>query len=51
MSSLPPGATVPRQDNDEENKKAQEDQMRRDMMATVLDTAARERCATFHPSP
>ena len=25
-------------------KRAQEEQMRRDLMATVLDTAARERC-------
>jgi len=25
-------------------KQAQEEQMRRDLMATVLDTAARERC-------
>lgn len=44
MDSLPPGAQVPRQNADDENKQAQEEQMRRDVMATVLDTAARERC-------
>ena len=32
---------------DESKRKAAEDDMRRDMMATVLDTGARERC----PSP
>ena len=32
--------------NDKEGdaKRAQEEQMRRDLLATVLDTAARERC-------
>ena len=35
--------------NDKEGdaKRAQEEQMRRDLLATVLDTAARERCICF----
>lgn len=44
MESLPAGTHVP-QNNEEEAKRAQEEQMRRDAMATVLDTVARERCA------
>lgn len=47
MDSLPPGTAAPRQNNDDENKQAQEEQMRRDMMATVLDTPARERCVAL----
>ncbi|KAF9453245.1 hypothetical protein P691DRAFT_658880 [Macrolepiota fuliginosa MF-IS2] len=43
MDSVPADTQLPRQNNDEENKRAQEEQMRRDVMATVLDTAARER--------
>ena len=35
------------QSNEEEAaKQAQEEQMRRDLLATVLDTAARERCTS-----
>lgn len=45
MDTLPAGAQLPR-DKDEDNKHAQEEQMRRDVMATVLDTAARERCVS-----
>jgi len=30
---------------EESKRKAAEDEMRRDMMATILDSAARERCA------
>lgn len=39
---------------DEEAKRAQEEQMRRDMIATVLDSAARERRASVRilfPAP
>jgi programmed cell death protein 5 len=43
METLPTGTQLP-QNNEEETKRAQEEQMRRDVMATVLDTAARERC-------
>jgi len=32
------------QNNEEDKKRVQEEQMRRDAMATVLETAARERC-------
>ncbi|KAF8654244.1 hypothetical protein AX16_003765 [Volvariella volvacea WC 439] len=35
--------TAPRKNEQDEAAKAQEEQMRRDMMATVLDSAARER--------
>ncbi|XP_006458222.1 hypothetical protein AGABI2DRAFT_115232 [Agaricus bisporus var. bisporus H97] len=42
MDQLPAGSQLP-QDKDEDNKRAQEEQMRRDLLATVLDTAARER--------
>ncbi|KAJ3567395.1 hypothetical protein NP233_g6396 [Leucocoprinus birnbaumii] len=42
MESLQGGTQAP-QSNEEENKRAQEEQMRRDVMATVLDPAARER--------
>lgn len=35
------------QGGEDEAKKAQEEQMRRDMMSTVLDTAARERCTSY----
>lgn len=45
MDQLPAGTQLP-QDKDEDNKRAQEEQMRRDLLATVLDTAARERCAS-----
>jgi programmed cell death protein 5 len=31
-------------DKEADAKRAQEEQMRRDLLATVLDTAARERC-------
>jgi programmed cell death protein 5 len=38
--------------NDKEGdaKRAQEEQMRRDLLATVLDTAARERCTSYAPA-
>lgn len=42
MESLQEGSQTPR-NNEEENKRVQEEQMRRDVMATVLETAARER--------
>jgi programmed cell death protein 5 len=45
MDKLPAGTQLP-QDKDDDNKRAQEEQMRRDLLATVLDTAARERCAS-----
>lgn len=45
MDKLPAGAQL-QQDKDDDNKRAQEEQMRRDLLATVLDTAARERCAS-----
>lgn len=34
---------------EDEAKRAQEEQMRRDVMVTVLDTAARERCTFLYP--
>ncbi|KAE9395853.1 hypothetical protein BT96DRAFT_825681 [Gymnopus androsaceus JB14] len=45
LSQIPDGAQGQSGQNpqDEAAKKAQEEQMRRDMMATVLDTGARER--------
>lgn len=52
LKELPQGTPVaggPTQGEDGA-KKAQEEQMRRDMMATVLDTGARERCTSKHPS-
>jgi hypothetical protein len=52
LNELPQGTPVtggPTQGEDEA-KKAQEEQMRRDMMATVLDTGARERCTSKHAS-
>ena len=36
-------------DNEGDAKRAQEEQMRRDLLATVLDTAARERCRYAPP--
>jgi len=47
LKELPQGTPVPDvgvQGGEDEAKKAQEEQMRRDVMATVLDTGARERC-------
>jgi programmed cell death protein 5 len=46
MEGLPQGTPLPGggpQGGEDEAKKAQEEQMRRDVMATVLDTGARER--------
>ncbi|KAH7927076.1 hypothetical protein BV22DRAFT_306117 [Leucogyrophana mollusca] len=45
LSQLPPGMTPQNgaQGGEEEAKRKAEEEMRRDMMATVLDTAARER--------
>jgi len=46
LKELPSGTPVPggpTQSGEDEAKKAQEEQMRRDIMATVLDTGARER--------
>lgn len=44
LKELPKGSPVPGgQGGDDGAKKAQEEQMRRDLMATVLDTGARER--------
>lgn len=52
MESIPVGAGPGGQSNEEAAaKKEQEEQMRRDMMSTVLDTAARERCMCLFPSP
>lgn len=42
--SIPNGT----QGGEDETKKSQEEQMRRDVMSTVLDTAARERCTSKH---
>jgi len=42
LQSLQRGSQT--QNNEEDNKRVQEEQMRRDAMATVLETAARERC-------
>lgn len=40
-----PSGNAPTQGGaEEEAKRAQEEEMRRDLMATVLDLAARERC-------
>ena len=56
LNNLPQGMPVPgagAQGEEDETKKVQEEQMRRDVMATVLDTGARERCKskrTFHQS-
>ncbi|KIM87509.1 hypothetical protein PILCRDRAFT_815033 [Piloderma croceum F 1598] len=46
LKELPQGIPVPgagSQGGEDEAKKVQEEQMRRDVMATVLDSAARER--------
>ncbi|CAA7271809.1 unnamed protein product [Cyclocybe aegerita] len=44
MESIsPPNAQPGVQPNDEDAKRAQEEQMKRDLLATVLDTGARER--------
>jgi hypothetical protein len=46
LKELPQGMPAPgasAQGGEDETKKAQEEQMRRDVMATVLDSAARER--------
>jgi len=46
LRELPQGTPVPggaAQNGEDEAKKAQEEQMRRDIMTTVLDTGARER--------
>jgi hypothetical protein len=53
LKELPQGMPVPGaapQGGEDEAKKAQEEQMRRDVMATVLDTGARERCTSKHAS-
>jgi hypothetical protein len=47
LKELPQGMPVPAagpQGGEDDAKKAQEEQMRRDVMASVLDTGARERC-------
>lgn len=44
LSQIPDGAQGGQNAEEEEAKRAQEEQMRRDMMATVLDNGARERC-------
>jgi programmed cell death protein 5 len=52
LSQLPQGAVptqggAPKQGGaEDEAKRAQEEQMRRDLLATVLDSAARERCTS-----
>lgn len=48
LKELPQGTPVPggAQNGEDEAKKSQEEQMRRDVMASVLDTAARERCTS-----
>lgn len=38
-------------DEQQQQKREQEEQMRRDLLTTVLDSAARERCAFSIPSP
>jgi len=45
LNDLPQGLPVPNgpQGGEDEAKKSQEEQMRRDVMSTVLDTGARER--------
>ncbi|KAF8163189.1 PDCD5-related protein [Crassisporium funariophilum] len=46
MGAAPQGSPIPKGGNsgqDDEGKRAQEEQMRRDLLTTVLDTAARER--------
>jgi programmed cell death protein 5 len=51
LKELPRGIPAPSggaQGGEDEAKKAQEEQMRRDIMATVLDTGARERCTLKH---
>lgn len=37
-------ASISNQPNAQDDKKEAEEQMRRDLLATVLDAAARERC-------
>lgn len=37
-------ASIPNQSGSQDDKKEAEEQMRRDLLATVLDAAARERC-------
>lgn len=50
LKEVPQGSHIAggSQGGEDETKKSQEEQMRRDVMATVLDTGARERC-TSHP--
>ncbi|KAF9456452.1 PDCD5-related protein [Collybia nuda] len=43
LSSIPPLQTGSQGHAEDEAKRVQEEQMKRDLMATVLDTAARER--------
>ncbi|KIY48317.1 hypothetical protein FISHEDRAFT_43764 [Fistulina hepatica ATCC 64428] len=43
LGTIPQEAASPEQNAETAAKRAQEEQMRRDLMATVLDTAARER--------
>jgi hypothetical protein len=52
LKELPQGIPAPgvgAQSGEDEAKKVQEEQMRRDVMATVLDTAARERRMSNRP--
>lgn len=41
---------LPGKTEDELNRAKEEEEMRRTLMATVLDSAARERCTSFHSS-
>ncbi|KNZ74767.1 Programmed cell death protein 5 [Termitomyces sp. J132] len=44
LSQLPSKGSASQGPSDEKSKDEQEEQMRRDLMSTVLDLAARERC-------
>ena len=41
------GSSAAAQGEDEGGKQAAEEQMRRDLLATILDSAARERCTCY----
>jgi programmed cell death protein 5 len=44
LSNIPQGAGQQQSNEEQEARKAQEEQMRRDVIATVLEPEARERC-------
>jgi DNA-binding TFAR19-related protein (PDSD5 family) len=52
QTQLADGGAQPRgvTDKEQEEKRAAEAAMKRDLLATVLDNGARERCQALHPS-